>query len=94
MKVYLQKGSLICPWCSQIIYKIFTKCPHAHSVSLFLLALLFHPRFHGLNAVITLGDCLPARTRMDLRELARQEIVQCLKQNHLQRPAGSRPNSR
>ena len=55
----------------------------------FLLALLpIHPGFHLLDAVITLGDRLPASTRMDLRELARQEIVQCLEQDHLEGPAG------
>ena len=53
-----------------------------------LLALLpIHPGFHLLDAVITLGDRLPASTRMDLRELAWQEIVQCLEQDHFQGPA-------
>ena len=55
---------------------------------LLLLTLPIHPVFHLLDAVITLGDRLPARTRMDLRELARQEIVQSFEQDHLQRPTG------
>ena len=42
---------------------------------------------HFLDALIALNDRLPARTRVYLRELVQQEIVQRLVQNHLQRPS-------
>ena len=55
----------------------------------FLLTIaLLHPTFHPLNALVALGDRLPASTRMDLRELAWQEIVQSLEQDHLEGPTG------
>ena len=48
---------------------------HVFTKYLQFLVLLLHPRLHGLDATVALGNRLPARTRVYLRELGRQEIV-------------------
>ena len=90
MNVYLQKRSRLFTKNLYVqkdlhfvhnVLQLFTKTKNSQ----FLLALL-HPCLHFLDALVALGDCLPARTRVYLRELGWQEIVQCFKQDHLQRP--------
>ena len=60
------------------IYKYLQKMSTRPQCSL----LLFHPSPHLLKVQIALNDRLPARTRMDLRKLVQQEIVQYFKQDH------------
>ena len=74
---------------SSIVFSTYIqKLSTRSQCSWFLLTIaLLHPAFHSLDALVTLGDRLPARTRMDLRELVQQEIVQSLKQDHFEGPS-------
>ena len=53
------------------VLQLFTKYlqKNVHSTTVFSLLLLLHPSLHLLKIQIALNDRLPARTRMELREL-------------------------